>query len=489
MIDGLKPYPTYKDSGVAWLGEVPEHWGEAIKMKYVSSLKGRLGWQGLKANEYTTVGPYVVSSAHFRDYRIQWKRCPHVTPERYEMDTNIQLASEDILLMKDGAAMGKLAFIHELPSAACLNSHLLLFRPLGTNAGLTYLPKFMFYFMQTESFQDYVRVNGTGATFLGISQESLGNFKLCLPRISDQAAIVRFLDHADRLIRRYIRAKKRLIALLNEQKQVVIHEAVTRGLDLDGRLCPFRAEWLHYYPSNWDRLPLKRLLSRMDYGTSEAARPGGRVRILTMGNIQDAEVTAPPLLGLDDVPDELILEHHDLLFTRTNGNPDLVGKIGIFRGSRSDMVSFASYHVRLRVKEPHNPEWLHLLLSSTSFWRYARSHALVNLQTNLNSTRYSQFAIPVPPPREQSLILDHIVAVTPPLRHAIERAQKGIALLHEYRTRLIADVVTGKLDVRQAAAYLPDEAEEPEAVEESDELGHSYEEAEPMELEESVLET
>ena len=150
-----QPYPAYKPSGVEWLGDVPEHWAEAIKIKYVSSLKGRLGWQGLKAGEYTSEGPYIVSSAHFRNHEINWEICPHVTQERYEMDKHIQLAHGDILLMKDGAAMGKLAFVDELPGLACLNSHLLLFRPIADNEEIAYLPQFMFYYMQTECFQGY----------------------------------------------------------------------------------------------------------------------------------------------------------------------------------------------------------------------------------------------------------------------------------------------------------------------------------------------
>ena len=190
-----KPYRSYKPSGSEWLGRIPAHWSEPTRLRYVSSLKGRLGWQGLKAGEYTNEGPYIVSSAHFRDHRIIWESCPRVTEERYQMDQHIQLAVGDILLMKDGAAMGKLALVDEMPGPACLNSHLLLLRPQGGIGAPTYCAKFMFYYMQTDCFQGYVQVNGTGATFLGISQESIGNHIVCLPPISEQASIVDYLDH------------------------------------------------------------------------------------------------------------------------------------------------------------------------------------------------------------------------------------------------------------------------------------------------------
>jgi type I restriction enzyme S subunit len=179
-----------------------------------------------------------------------------------------------------------------------------------------------------------------------------------------------------------------------------------------------------------------------------------------MGNIQRGEVIIPKSGGIDEISSEMLLDRHDILFTRTNGNPDLVGKVGLFRGERSDNVSFASYLVRLRAKPPHDPRWLHGVLNSSAFWSFARSHALVNLQTNLNSTRYSQFQIPVPPAREQSLIVAAIEDETAPLNVAIARTEREIALIREYRTTLAAEVVTGKLDVREAAKRLPAVTEE-----------------------------
>src|ERR1035441_6939632 len=126
----LPGYQSYKESGLAWLGKVPGHW-DVTPLKHVASLKGRLGWQGLRADEYTEDGPFLVTSEHFANEAIDWTRCYHVTPERYAQAPEIQLRADDVLLMKDGAAMGKLAYVHFIPGPACLNSHLLLFRPLN----------------------------------------------------------------------------------------------------------------------------------------------------------------------------------------------------------------------------------------------------------------------------------------------------------------------------------------------------------------------
>jgi type I restriction enzyme S subunit len=148
------------------------------------------------------------------------------------MDENIQLSEGDILLMKDGAAMGKLAFIDHLPDAACLNSHLLVFRPLVTDSSKTYYPRFLFYFMLTNSFQNYVQVNGTGATFLGISQESIGNYKICLPPLEEQQEIAEFIDGEVATLNKALATVEDHIEFLSEYRTRLIADVVTGKLDV-----------------------------------------------------------------------------------------------------------------------------------------------------------------------------------------------------------------------------------------------------------------
>lgn len=222
----LNPDVPMKDSGVEWLGEIPEHWVPK-KIGAISSLKGRLGWQGLKAEEYRDHGPYVVSSAHFENHQIDWDACPRVSQERYDIDSNIQLAPNDVLLMKDGAAMGKLAFLESLPGPACLNSHLLLFRPVNADGDDTYFPRFAFYYMQTRYFQEFIKVNGTGATFLGISQEAIARYQIAMPPHSEQIAISTFLDKETAKLDTLTTEAQRAVSLLQERRTALISAAVT----------------------------------------------------------------------------------------------------------------------------------------------------------------------------------------------------------------------------------------------------------------------
>jgi type I restriction enzyme S subunit len=224
---GLEPSIITKDSGVEWLGAVPAHW-EVSRMKDISFLKGRLGWQGLRADEYAEEGPYVVSSEYFNKASIDWARCPRVTVERYKMDAAIQLAVGDVLLMKDGAAMGKLAYVDSLPGPACLNSHLLLFRPIRQS----YHARYIFYVLWSREFQEYTKLNGTGATFLGVSQQSVGDYLLALPPLHEQRIVAAFLDREILKIDTLVAKVREGIERLNQFRAALISAAVTGKIDV-----------------------------------------------------------------------------------------------------------------------------------------------------------------------------------------------------------------------------------------------------------------
>ncbi|MGB6120719.1 MAG: hypothetical protein WBG80_02330, partial [Bacteroidota bacterium] len=239
---------------------------------------------------------------------------------------------------------------------------------------------------------------------------------------------------------------------------------VTRGLDPNVRLKPSGVEWLGDVPESWQVLPIKRAFLSMDYGISESATDEGSIRLLTMGNIKDGQVSIPESGGISTVDPELLLAPNDLLFNRTN-SAELVGKVGLFKGADLN-VTFASYLVRMRSKSGHDPNYLNCLLNDRSILSVVRRESIPSLhQSNLNPTRYGRLQIALPPLSEQRWILRHIKSSTGNLDHAIEVANRELGFLQEYRTHLITDVVTGKLDVRDVAESLPDEPEEPHAPE------------------------
>ncbi len=252
-------YPQYRHSGLDWLGDIPKHWN-LIPLKHVASLKGRLGWQGLRADEYTDAGPFLVTSEHFENDHIEWARCYHVSHERFAQAPEIQLHPGDLLMMKDGAAMGKLAYVDSLPGPACLNSHLLLFRPLQG----AFINRFLYYILRTPAFETYMVRERTGTTFFGISQESIAAFPLAIAPIDEQRQIVAVLDSEVEKIDALIEEQRQLIELLKEKRQAVVSNAVTKGLNPDAPMKPSGIEWLGNVPAHWNVTRLGRVCSEIN---------------------------------------------------------------------------------------------------------------------------------------------------------------------------------------------------------------------------------
>lgn len=452
MIADLKPYPATRKSDVPWIGDVPSHWTRTklrtLLERVVERNRPDLPLLSVVREKGVILRDLTNSDDNHNfipDDLTNYKRV-----RRGQFAMNKMKAWQGSYGVSDHEGIVSPAyFVFDLQGVDGRFFHAAI-------RSRAYVP----FFTQAS---DGVRIGQWD-----LSDSRMREIPFFVPPPAEQGAIVRFLDHTDRRIRLYIRAKQRLIKLLEEQKQTIIHRAVTRGLDPNVRLKRSGAEWLGDIPEHWETAPLKRLLSRVDYGTSAAAKPTGRIGLLSMRNIQQGEVVGAVSGYLDDLPASLLLEPNDLLFTRTNGNPELVGKIGIYRGRPSGPLSFASYLVRLRVTSLHDSEWLHMVLGSHAFWGFARSHALVNLQTNLNSSKYIQFLVPLPPKTEQVRIAEAVNEETNVLRTAVASSRQQIELAREYLRRLISDVVTGKLDVRDAAARLPEETSDVEPLDESD---------------------
>ena len=177
-----------KPSGIDWIGDVPQSWN-LLKLKYFSYLKGRIGWQGLTADEFTEEGPYLITGTDFENGRIQFDRSYHISEERYSQSPEIQLKKGDLLVTKDGT-VGKIAYVDFLPGKASLNSHLLLIRPLFKK----FDNRFLFWLLGSSVFNGYTEYAQDGTVMASLSQEKIGNFLAFFPPIKEQQAIADYLD-------------------------------------------------------------------------------------------------------------------------------------------------------------------------------------------------------------------------------------------------------------------------------------------------------
>ena len=290
-----------------------------------------------------------------------------------------------------------------------------------------------------------------------LSQSRMKEIPFLIPPPDEQTAIVRFLDHADRRIRRAIVAKQKLIRLLEEQKRAIIHRAVTRGLDPDVRLKPSGVEWLGDVPEHWDVVSLRRVITRAVDGPHHSPKyldsgipfisarnikvdhwSLGDAKFISEGDYADFSRRVTPELG-------------DVLYTKG-------GTTGVARVVDLDFRFQVWVHVAvLKVKKSLvSPSYLAMALNSPRCYEQAQLFTRGATNQDLGLGRMKGIFLALPPITEQGAILSAVESDTASMRSAAQRARSEIELLREYRIRLVADVVTGKLDVREAAAKLPE---------------------------------
>ena len=446
-----KLYPAYKDTGLELLGEIPAHWA-VTRIKQVSTKIGSGKTPSGGSEVYVDDGTMLIRSqnVHFGGLRLD--DVAYIDGETDREMANSHVVEGDVLLNITGASLGRCCAARLHGGAANVNQHVCIIRPRAGGLETSFLANSL----AAEPLQAQIFNSEQGISRDALTFEQIGALTVCSPPIDEQTFVAEFLDRETARIDALVAKKERLIELLHEKRTALITRVVTKGLNPNVPMKDSGVEWLGEIPAHWEMSRLKRLWARCDYGVSDSLAGSGEIRVLTMGHIQDGEILVPEDGSLDEVSEDLLLERNDLLFNRTNSR-DLVGKVGIFRGSVRDRVSFASYLVRLRAKANVSPEYLNYLLNSEGLLSLARSLALLSVnQANLNPTRYGEIPVPKPSVQEQDLISRQISNVAKELDGLTERIRDAIDHLRELRTALISAAVTGKIDVRGKPRDLPE---------------------------------
>jgi len=431
VIDGLRPYPAYRDSGVEWLGGVPEGW-EVRRLKYTSEplVNGVWGGDPDGVNDIACV-----RVADFDRERLVVKKSVPTMRAVNSMERDRRLLKRgDLLLEKSGGGEQQpVGVVVEYTSnvPAISSNFVARMRPRSGFIGryLTYL--------HCALYSKRINVRSVKQT-TGIQNLDGDRYlveRVPLATISEQGLITRFLDHVDSRIQQFIATKERLVKLLEEEKRAIIHSATTRGLDPDVVFKPSGINWLDDVPEHWD---LSRLKNIAWLKAGEA---------ITAGSInENGEIPVYGGNGLRGYTSGFTHEGDRILIGRQGalcGNVHLVG--GRFWASEHAIVLEAGNQCDIR--------WISLLLTAMNLNQYSEAAA----QPGLSTDRIKNLGIPVPPLAEQRRIVEVVDKTTAGVDGAGELASRHISLLREYRTRLISDVVTGKLDVREVAEQLPDD--------------------------------
>src|ERR1035441_6183967 len=207
-------------------------WPE-VRLGDYARVKARLGWKGLKAEEYVLDGPIFLAAPNLRRGRIDFERVDHLTQWRYDESPEIQLAAGDVLLVKDGSTLGMSAFVRTLQAPATVNGSIAVIRPSPSLAG-----SFLFYSINGQNFQRLTWLKRAGLGVPHLFQADLREFKIPLPALAEQNRIAEILSTLDETIAQ----TEAQIAKYQQIKAGLMQDLFTRGVTPDGRLRPSRAQ-------------------------------------------------------------------------------------------------------------------------------------------------------------------------------------------------------------------------------------------------------
>lgn len=449
MIEGLKPYSDYKDSGLSWARELPRHW-HLRRLKTVfrevdqRSKTGRETLLSLRAKsglvDHHGLGGRVIPPESLINYK-------RVKPGQIVM--NRMRASAGLFAIPPQEGLVSPDYSVLSPQAECsLRYFVELFKTPQMGA-----------IFRAES-----HGLGTGESgFLRLYFNSFGPITAPFPPKEEQEAIVRFLAHANQKIDGFIRAKRKLIGLLNEQKQAIIHQAVTRGIDPSVPLKPSGIPWLGDIPKHWEVRRLKGVLrGRLTNGLFKRGDDFGSGTLL----VNVADVYAQEGIILPDKLERVRCSPEekatfrvlpgDMFFVRSSLKLEGTGRCALVQDLAEDAV-FECHIVRGRPDgRVVDADFLLMFLRSWVGTSNVVARAKTVTMSTVGQTEISSLPVAVPPLHEQRELLKIVATESAPATAAITRTEREIALMQEYRTRLTADLVTGKLDVREAASKLPE---------------------------------
>lgn len=439
MTADQKPYPAMKHSGIDWLGDVPEHW-EVRRLRTIAELRVS------NVDKHTREDETRVRLCNYVDVYKNDRISEEMdfmqataTPDEIE---RFRLDVDDVLITKDSETwddIGVPALVKYSADDLISGYHLALLRPFKQQISGGYLLRAL----QSKPVAYQFHVEATGVTRYGLSQDGIKSIWFPLPPQPEQVAIVRFLDHMDRRINRLIRAKRRHIELLNEQKQAIINQAVTRGLDPNVRLKPSGIEWLGEVPEHWDARPAKYSLREVNVRSET-----GEEELLSVSHITGVTPRSQKNITMfraSSYVGHKVCQPGDLV---VNTMWAWMGALGV-----SDQVGIVSpSYAVYRPLRPDRllPEFLDQLLRTKPYISefICCSAGIRSSRLRLYPEKFLQIPLILPPIEEQIKLVSGIMDQLHQIDAAIEITKHEIDLLREYRTRVIADVVTGKLDVR-----------------------------------------
>lgn len=442
-----RQYPEYRDSGVEWIGKVPEQWN-VKRLRYVAAFmnsnvdkKAYDGQENVYLCNYTDV--------YYNEFINDRLSFMAATASKDELD-RFSLKKGDVLITKDSEApsdIGIPALVTEnLPGVVC-GYHLALIR----SSDLT-TARILHRVLQSHPAKAHFFVEAPGITRYGLSRDAIGDLRVCLPSPEHRSMIADWIDRETARIDALIAKKTQFIELLKEKRQILITHAVTKGLNPKVKMKDSGVDWIGEIPEHWQIKKLRYLLEEpLQYGANESGdasiEDGPRyVRITDLNEAGELRNESIKRLS-PDVAEPYMLRDGDILFARSGAT---VGKTYCYK-SEHGPACFAGYLIRARVdRRKVNPDFLILAVRSHYYWAYILKTAIQATIENVGAERYSDFPIVIPQREEQEAIIVAVSGILNRIDLLTNKTQRSVDLLKERRSALITAAVTGQIDFRES---------------------------------------
>ena len=447
----MKRYEKYKDSGVEWLGEIPEHWGN-------TSIKNVLEIP-ITDGPHTTPdlideGIPFISAEAIKNGKIDFNRKRgNISESDYELFSKKYVPKlNDIYMVKSGATTGNVAKLVD-DVKFTIWSPLAVFRADGNKV----IPDFLHLYLQSSNLRNAVEISWSYGTQQNIGMGVLGNLNIPIPTLSEQNKIVDYLEFHTALIEEIVSEMQKQIELLQEKRKALINEVVTKGLNPQAPMRDSGIEWLGMIPEHWKCLSLRYIVDILTDFTANGSF-GDLAK-----NVTYLEDGYSRLVRLKDLRENLnnkgiyvSKESHEYLSKSSlYGNEILLANVGAYAGLACLMpeidypATLGPNMFLLKFNEHVNRKFIYYALLSSYLSGQLINKAVSSAQPKLNKEDVRSCLVILPTLSEQIAIVNHIESRTTKIDQTVEELRMQIEKLKEYKLSVISEAVTGKVDVRE----------------------------------------
>ncbi|TXE79009.1 restriction endonuclease subunit S [Campylobacter peloridis] len=426
---------NFKDSGIEWLGEIPEHW-EVVKINKIVTFVNGYAFENFDLNPTFEIP--VIRIGDIQKEKILYDNC--LKTKEKEKLKQFLISNNDILIALSGATTGKIAFC-DTDNKAYINQRVAIVRSKL---------KLVKYYFLTRGFSLLIELACNGSAQPNISTKEIGEFKIPLPPLKEQEQIANFLDEKCEQIKNFIEKKEKLINLLKEQKQALINETITKGLDKNVNFKGSDIEWLGEIPQHWKINKIKFIAyvkGRIGFhGLNSKEFQYGKGAHLVTGNdfynnkvmwdrcrrINEERFSEDPSIHLQD---------NDLLVTKDG----TIGKTAIVRNCPNQATLNSGIFLVRVVEKLCLVKYLFYIINSQYFKEFVISKTCGSTIKHLYQSDFHEFKIPLPPLKEQEQIANFLDKKCEKIDLLIEKTEKQIKLIKEYKTALINQAICGRI--------------------------------------------